>query len=228
MLLCAISFIVVVTLNATANSFLHVVRQKEVARQQEVAPEQEIVPIKAIKSDFMTYNRLNIFSIMGKTSLTSRLKAIEISFESSLKNKWFGHGAGLSQKLLPEIANEYDRTVGDEKRALLKRWHVYGETGNKSLIDSHIFFLTEFFNVGLVGLIPLICLVIFVIVEQIRTIKVSRAENNNINELLFATLISMLCYRFAGSFIVIPFLWFILGLSFGVCKLYWKKVDRLP
>jgi asparagine N-glycosylation enzyme membrane subunit Stt3 len=56
-------------------------------------------------------------------------------------------------------------------------------------------------------------------VEQIRIIK-SSLEADNIIQLLSATLIAMLVFRFASSFVVIPSLWFMLGLSFGVCKLY--------
>lgn len=210
MVLCTILFIAVVTLTVASNSYFRVLSK------------QKTVLIQTMKKDMMVLNRMNMFSTSGMNSLTIRLKAIEVSIKNSLTNMWFGNGAGLSQKLLPEMGTEYDRTVDDEKRALMKRKWIYGEAASKSMIDSHVFFLTEFFNVGLVGVIPLICLIIFVILEQIKTIKISKDENDNINELLFATLISMLVHRLTGSFVVIPFLWFMLGLSFGVCKLYRK------
>ena len=213
---CTILFIAVVTLTFASKSYFS------------VSSKQGTATLQAIKKDMMINNRMNMLSDMGMNSLTIRLKAIEVSLRNSLKNILFGSGAGLSQKLLPEMGTEYDRMADDEKRALMKLKWIYGEDASKSLIDSHVFFLTEFFNVGLVGVIPLICLIIFVILEQIKTIKISKDENDNINELLFATLISMLVHRLAGSFVVIPFLWFMLGLSFGVCKLYWKKADLVP
>ena len=165
----------------------------------------------------MIDQRMNFFSTSGKTSVTIRLKSIKVSLLYSLKNKWFGHGAGLSQQLLPSFGDEYDIMTDNVEAATFKKQGYYI---NKSLIDSHVFFLTEFFNVGLMGLIFLISLVAFVLLEQVKTIRTNKNEKDNMNELLFATLISMLVYRMAGSFVVIPFLWFILGLSFGVCKLY--------
>ena len=181
------------------------------------------MPKQLIKPKLQIEERLNIFNSVGLNSVSIRLKAIKISLKSSLNNLWFGHGAGLSQKLLPQLGSEYDRTTDNVNRALMKKNRVYGDDANKSLIDSHVFFLTEFFNVGLVGLIFLLSLVVFVIVEQVKTIRADKNEKDNMNELLFATLISMLVYRLCGSLIVIPFLWFMLGLGFGVCKLYWKS-----
>ena len=87
--------------------------------------------------------------------------------------------------------------------------------------SSHILILTELFNVGILGMVPLMCLSTIVIIKQVKTIKGYKNINNNINELLFATLISMLAYRMTGDLIAIPYLWFILGLSSGVCELYW-------
>ena len=184
--------------------------------------------IDGAKGDLQILSRLNVFSGLGLNSVNIRLKGVVVSVLSSLDAKWFGHGAGLSQKLLPELSNRYDKIASDDEKRLMKRLWIYGKDANKSLIDSHVLLLTEFFNVGLMGLISLICLILFVIVEQIKTIKRSKAENGNINELLFATLIAMLVYRLSGSLVVIPFLWFILGLSFGVCKLNWKKVSCPP
>ena len=48
-------------------------------------------------------------------------------------------------------------------------------------------------------------------------------KNNVMNELLFATLLSMVAHRMTGSFVAIPFLWFILGLSLGVSKLQFSS-----
>ncbi len=175
-----------------------------------------------VKSKLQVLSRLNVFGALGANSISVRLKAVVVSVLASLDSKWFGHGAGLSQKLLPEMGNMYDKMSSDDEKGLMKRLSIYGETVNISLIDSHVFFLTEFFNVGLIGLISLMALIVFIIIEQIKTMKVPRDKNDKMNELLFSTLLSMLIYRLAGSFVVIPFLWFILGLSFGVCRLYWK------
>ena len=57
-------------------------------------------------------------------------------------------------------------------------------------------------------------------------IKVNRKNNNKniiLNVLLIATLLSMLTHRMTASFVVIPFLWFILGLSLGVSKLQFSS-----
>ncbi len=175
------------------------------------------------KARMQTLLRLNVFDKLGSNSLSIRAKASLVSFFASLNAKWFGHGAGLSQTLLPEIANQFDRMMDEQTNKSMQRLGIYGESANRSLIDSHIFLLTEFFNVGLAGLIPLMALLVFVIVQQVKTMKVSIGKNEKMNELLFATLVSMLIYRLAGSFVVIPFLWFMLGLSFGVCKLYWHN-----
>lgn len=170
-------------------------------------------------------NRLNLANPLGINSIYIRIKAMKISFYNSMKRLWFGYGAGLSQKLLPEMANNYDRAADSEEVKKMIKKGVYGEGPNTGLLESHVLFLTEFFNVGLVGAISLMSLTFFVIVEQIKTIKTSLKKKNYMNELLFATLISMLVLRNGGvSLIVIPFLWFIFGLSFGVCKLHWKTL----
>lgn len=104
----------------------------------------------------------------------------------------------------------------------MHRDRTYGEEANKSLIDSHVFFLTEFFNVGIFGLISLVGIVVFVIVEQFKVVMRYR-EGDIINVLLFLTLISMLIYRLTQSLIVIPFLWFIIGLNLGAAKFYRQR-----
>ena len=169
-------------------------------------------------------DRLNIFSPIGKHSFMIRAKAVIVSLSSSINSMevfWVGNGAGLSQKLLPQMANNFEKTLDRKTMKFMEKFGVDGEEINKSLLDAHNLFLTEFFNVGIIGVISLLCLVALVVVEQIRIIK-SSLETDNIIQLLSATLIAMLFFRLASSFVVIPSLWFMLGLSFGVCKLYWS------
>lgn len=168
--------------------------------------------------------RLNMWSGLGRESLSIRQKAIIVSVKNSMERFWFGHGAGLSQTLLPNMANDYDKTVDVKTKELLMRRSVYGEMINLHIIDSHFLFITEFFNVGIVGVIFLICLVGFVVTKQVRILKTSCSKSDDMNKLLFATLIAMLVSRMTFSLIVVPFLWFILGLSFGISKLC--KISR--
>ena len=169
-------------------------------------------------------DRLNILSPIGKHSFMIRAKAVIVSLSSSINPMevfWFGNGAGLSQKLLPAMADSFEETLGEKTEKFMEDFLIYGDEANKSLLDAHNLFLTEFFNVGVVGVISLLCLIALVVVEQIRIIK-SSLETDHIIHLLSATLIAMLFFRLASSFVVIPSLWFMLGLSFGACKLYWS------
>ena len=122
------------------------------------------------------------------------------------------------------MANDYDKSVGITSAEYNFMVHAgtYGEAVNKSLVDSHVFFITELFNVGILGLFSLVCLIGYVVVQQLKIIIRFKNGTDDINLLLFLTLISMLLHRVSGSLVVIPFLWFILGLSFGACKLYWS------
>ena len=65
----------------------------------------------------------------------------------------------------------------------------------------------------------MVCLILY---RQLRVIK-NNNNNNVMNELLFATLLSMVAHRMTGSFVAIPFLWFFLGLSLGVSKLQFSS-----
>lgn len=170
------------------------------------------------------YERLDITLQEGFNSIAIRKKAIILSWKSSLSYFWFGWGAGMSQKMLSEIANEHDRNIDPRSHIyqVMHRDGTYGEKANKSLTDSHVFFLTEFFNVGIFGLISLIGIVVFVVVEQFK-IVMRYKEGDIINVLLFLTLISMLIYRLTQSLIVIPFLWFIIGLNLGAAKCYRQR-----
>ncbi len=164
--------------------------------------------------------RINIFSPLGGNSLFIRIKAIIVSLSNSMEHFWFGNGAGLSQRLLPKMGNHFDKIVNEKTKIFMKEKLIYGESANISLIDAHNLFITEFFNVGMLGLVSLICLIAFPIIKQIRIIKNSGLKKDDINEFIFATLIAMLFSRLTGSLIVIPSLWFMLGLCFGVSKLY--------
>ena len=99
----------------------------------------------------------------GRYSFDIRLKAIEVSLINSLPNIWFGNGAGLSQKLLPKMANDYDRTidVNSLKWAKMLKLGIIGEPvqNNKTVIDSHNLFITELFNIGIIGSSSLLLMV---------------------------------------------------------------------
>lgn len=171
-------------------------------------------------------NRLQLHSILGMNSVAMRVKAIIISVQNTMPNFWFGRGAGTSQKILPGMADIYDEKADAQTRTLMTNYYVYGKGANRGLIDSHILFVTEFFNVGFFGLVSLTAIIFFVIIEQLKLIMSNRDKNNKIMVLLFANLIAMLAYRMTGSLIVIPFLWFMLGLSFGLCRLYWNVASN--
>jgi O-antigen ligase len=179
------------------------------------------VYLTGIKGSSDIKGRLNIFSSIGMNSFMIRAKAVMVSSINSKGHFWVGNGAGLSQKLLPAMANSFDKTVDEETKKFMENFSIYGDEANKSLLDAHNLFFTEFFNVGIIGAISLLCLIALVVVEQIRIIK-SSLETDNVIQLLSATLIAILFFRLASSFVVIPSLWFMLGLSFGVCKLYWS------
>jgi hypothetical protein len=173
--------------------------------------------------------RLNINSAIGRSSFEGRIKAIKVSLINSYPKIWFGNGAGTSQKLLPEMINVYDKTVArnslkkagmDRIPELLMYKFIFQKVKwNVSLIDSHNLFLTEFFNVGIIGASALLIMVCLILYRQLRRVIKNNNNNDVMNELLFATLLSMLAHRMTGSFVAIPFLWFFLGLSLGVSKL---------
>lgn len=173
---------------------------------------------------FLRENRGSVQrNIFGFHFLYIRLKLIEVSLIKAMDYFWFGHGAGLSENLLPQMMYiemnkiEVDSSKHyDPKKDMANNWQAV----KRNLLDSHVFFITEFFNVGIVGALSLICLVLFVLIELFRVIKTSVRKTDYIPPLLFATIISMLIFRLSGSLIAIPFLWFMLGFGFGVSQIY--------
>src|SRR3989344_2272457 len=100
--------------------------------------------------------RLNIFSLRGKHSFLIRVKAAIVSlinYTNSMKVFLVGNGAGLSQKLLPQMANDLEKTLDRKSMEFMEKYQVDGEGSNKSLLDAHNLFITEFFNVGIIGVI---------------------------------------------------------------------------
>ena len=69
----------------------------------------------------------------------------------------------------------------------------------------------------------MICLILY---EQIKVIRKNNNKNIILNVLLFATLLSMLTHRMTASFLVIPSLWFILGLNLGITRLAFSSHER--
>ena len=190
--------------------------------------------------DALSKSRLNVLSPLGINSYHTRLKAIKVTFVSSVEQILFGHGAGTSQKLLPKIIDEYElknafsKALADSKEihkmSVLEHKYYTGESfgkwidstakySNKTLIDAHNIFITEIFNVGLLGALSLFIAIIIIIYKQLEVIKIYKYKNNYMNELLLLTLLSMLMNRMTDSLIAIPFLWFILGINLGLIKL---------
>ena len=174
-------------------------------------------------------SRLSLNKI-GLYSYDIRLKAMEVSLINSFSNIWFGNGAGTSQKLLPKMANEYDKTI--EITSAKYNYMVHGGTigepahNDVSMTDSHNLFLTEFFNVGIIGSTSLLLMICLILYEQIKVIRKNNNKNIILNVLLFATLLSMLTHRMTASFLVIPSLWFILGLNLGITRLAFSSHER--
>ena len=172
---------------------------------------RDLFGFKLFMRETLHANRRNLY---GSHSLYVRAICIRVSLINSMNYFWFGHGAGISQKLLPHMVDIEENKNGVDLQENKNR--------NKEFLDSHVLFITEFFNVGIVGALSLTCLVLFVLIELFYVVKTSMRENDHIPSLLFATIISMLIFRLFGSLIVIPFLWFMLGFAFGVCKIYWE------
>lgn len=133
----------------------------------------------------------------------------------------FGNGAGLSQALLPKFADEFDAKLSPQERGKyenIDRWgtSIYGSKNNMSIIDAHNLFLTELFNVGIIGFLALVGLVLLVIKRQIRVLRGGLHRKNTIYVLFLSTFVSLLLYRMAGSYIVVPYFWVMLGALFGM------------
>ena len=191
-------------------------------------PEEE----PSIRQIFFESSRTSRLSLnkIGLYSYDIRLKAMEVSLINSFSNIWFGNGAGTSQKLLPKMANEYDKTI--EITSAKYNYMVHGGTigepahNDVSMTDSHNLFLTEFFNVGIIGSTSLLLMICLILYEQIKVIRKNNNKNIILNVLLFATLLSMLTHRMTASFLVIPSLWFILGLNLGITRLAFSSHER--
>jgi len=188
---------------------------------------KKVVTVSTVFKERAHFERLNIFGAVGMYSVNSRLKAIEVSLQNSFLNMrltLFGNGAGTSQRLLPGMANNYDKYFELNKGAKYSKMLHEGTIGeaannNISLIDAHNLFITELFNIGIIGSSSLLLMVCLILYKQFRVISKNYNKYNIMNELLFATLLAMLAHRMTASFVAIPFLWFILGLSIGVSKL---------
>ncbi|SVE16542.1 uncharacterized protein METZ01_LOCUS469396, partial [marine metagenome] len=162
-------------------------------------------------------------------SFNIRLKAIRVSFMNSLQNIWFGNGAGTSQRLLPIMATEYDKSI-DINSGEYYYMLVDGTIGeavhkNKGLIDAHNIFITELFNVGIIGSLALLFMVLLILYQQFKIIIIYK-DHNLLNILLFATFLALLAHRMTASYIVIPNLWFIMGISLGVAKYTYNQFNN--
>ena len=134
--------------------------------------------------DNLFRDRINVASALGKSSFEGRIKAMKVSLVNSFSNLWLGNGAGTSQKLLPSMIEDLERAniqSTDRKqitriknntiKVLLEKKLISPEyRGNRSLIDSHNLFLTEFFNVGIIGASALLIMVSLILYKQFRVI----------------------------------------------------------
>jgi len=236
-LLCLILFIATISVNSKLTGYFQL-KERERTNIGIVLKESE----KTEKKNLHSISWFNLFmreklydhprNLYGSNSLYVRFTVLRVSLINSMDYFWFGHGAGLSQKLLPhmvdieekknEVGSQGNKAIVDAEANYLEKLGVKIKDRNIDRLDSHVFFITEFFNVGIVGALSLIGLVLFVLIELSRVVRTSIRETDYIPSLLFATIISMLVYRLFASFIVIPFLWFMLGFAFGVCKIYWE------
>jgi hypothetical protein len=232
LLACTVLFIMTLIFIPQVNKAVPAVRELFLAKKVSVTGGTDPAPVEKEKKNIwdarapLIHKRFDMHHPLNTHSWLIRKKAIEVSLENTMPFIFFGRGAGLSQRLLPGMANEHDSKV-DQRSAKFEemiRHNTYGKEVNQSVVDSHILFVTEFFNVGIAGALSLIGLIGFVMLTQIRIIKSSPDDRvRDINALLLSTVISMIVYRFSASLIVIPFLWFILGLSFGISKLSWRQ-----
>jgi hypothetical protein len=231
-LLCLILFIAAISVNSRLTGYFQLKKFEQTNKGIVLTESDRKEKMNLItgKFGFNLFMREQLFSslhnMLGSHSLYIRSKLIEVSLIKSMDYFWFGHGAGLSEQLLPQMMyielNKIE--VGSNKPYdqynMLNNW----QSVKRNLLDSHVLFITEFFNVGIIGALSLTCLVLFVLIELFRVVKNSVRETDIIPSLLFATIISMLIFRLFGSLIVVPFLWFMLGFAFGVCKIYGEYI----
>jgi len=227
-LLCLILFIAAISVNSQLTEYFQLKKVEQTNKQIMLteSDRKEKMNLMAGKFGFNLFMREKLYStlhnVYGSHSLYIRLKLIEVSLIKSMDYFWFGHGAGLSEQLLPPMMyiemNKIE--VGSYKHFDPVHMGSSWQSVKRNLLDSHVLFITEFFNVGIIGALSLTCLVLFVLIELFRVVKTSVRETDYIPSLLFATIISMLTFRLFGSLICIPFLWFMFGFAFGVCKVY--------
>lgn len=171
--------------------------------------------------------RMNILSTYGSNSFGVRWKSIIVSIRNSIPHFWFGNGAGISQRLIGDMANEYDRSLPLKEAELMMQRSLYGEEVNANLVDGHNLFIAEFFNVGFTGFAAVLALTVFVLFRLARLVKKIDGRRDIIPHLLLATTAALLFFRMTGSLIVLPSLWFMFGLSMGTARLYAKELpDR--
>ena len=168
-------------------------------------------------------NRINFFSGLGLNSVSIREKAFLVSLKGAMVHPFLGNGAGLSAMLLPKLADEFDLSASADMRRWLMASRIYGGDVNKEVIDSHNFFATELFNVGFVGLIPLVGMIALVLNRLWRAFRASRSV---LPVMYGSTLIALLVYRFTGSLIVIPTLWYMLGAGFGISSVFLELLNQ--
>lgn len=204
-LLCLILFIVAIFGNARLTNYV---------KENKIVESTSTATASLFLREKYNSHQQNIF---GYRFLYTRYKLIEVSLIKSIDFFWFGHGAGTSKIIFPEmIFTEMNK----EKVVSDKRYDPKKSKVDNWLIGSHVFFITEFFNIGIIGTIALSCLVFLVLKELFKIVKNSVRENDYIPSLLLTTIIAMLVFRLSGSLIAIPFLWFILGFGFGVSQNY--------
>lgn len=143
---------------------------------------------------------------------------MRVSVAGSLDYFFFGHGAGLSQALLPKLAEAFDSKLSEEERVQYEFDNLYGPKVNSSIIDAHNLFLTEFFNVGIIGALALVGLVLRVIKLQIDILRRKSLRHDPIIVLSISVFAALLLYRMAGSYIVVPYFWVMLGVLFGLSE----------
>ncbi len=190
-------------------------------------PPPEPAPTPAEAEEYqrqLLLTRFNPFTSYGSNSMLVRWKAIRVSIGGSLDHFFFGNGAGLSQVLLPKLADTFDSKLSEQERVQYEFDNLYGPKVNSSIIDAHNMFLTEFFNVGIIGALALVGLVLRVMKLQIDILRRKSYRHDTIYVLFLGVFVALLLYRMAGSYIVVPYFWVMLGVLFG----FSEKVNRAP
>ena len=146
MIISFILFIIVLFITSSFN--VRKLIKYPLISQSHIIQTEEEIPAEPITKKLYK-SRLNLVGALGRSSIDSRLKAIKVSLIYSLKNIWFGHGAGLSQKLLPKMIIEYDLKnsfATEENRQYFYEHYYDGREQENFAVLQHKYYTGESFQ----------------------------------------------------------------------------------